>query len=124
MARFTGSGAFFGAAAWPKRSRATLPEMTGPFVGKRSADADGRINPEMMTPSRIWLLTGWINSSGGVFYKMKAACEKKIFRNVFQGMMPFGRQIVAVSDSSAGALAKEDVLSGVYERQARCLCYA
>jgi hypothetical protein len=44
IARFTGSGALFGAAAWPKRSRATLPEVTGPFVGKRSADADGTIN--------------------------------------------------------------------------------
>jgi hypothetical protein len=58
IARFTGSGALFGAAAWPKRSRATLAEVTGPFVGKRSADADERISPEMTMPNRIWRLTG------------------------------------------------------------------
>jgi hypothetical protein len=58
IARFTGIGAFFGAAAFPNRRRATLPEVTGPFAGKRSADAGGRINPEMTMPSRIWRLTG------------------------------------------------------------------
>jgi hypothetical protein len=53
IARFTESGAFFGAAAFPNRSRATLPETTGPELGKRSADADETINPEMMIASRI-----------------------------------------------------------------------
>jgi hypothetical protein len=58
MARFTGSGAFFGAAAFPNLTRAALPETTGPELGKKSADADGRINAEMTTPSRIWRVTG------------------------------------------------------------------
>jgi hypothetical protein len=53
IARFTGTGAFFGAAALPNRRRAVLPDTTGPELGKRSADADGRINPEMTTVSRI-----------------------------------------------------------------------
>jgi len=30
-----------------------LPDTTGPELGKRSADAAGRINPEIMTASRI-----------------------------------------------------------------------
>ncbi len=85
MARFTGNGAVFGAAAWPKRSRATLPEVTGPFVGKKSADADGRINPEMTTLSRIWRLTGSIDSSGSVFYRRKAVDEKQKISRLSQG---------------------------------------
>jgi hypothetical protein len=81
MARFTGIGALFGAAAWPKRSRATLPEVTGPFVGKRSADTDGTIKAKTATIIKTWRQTGLINSSGSVFYRRKAADEKQKLRN-------------------------------------------
>src|SRR5437588_4675817 len=122
MARFTGNGAVFGAVAWPKRSRATLPEVTGPFVGKRSADADGRINPEMTTPSRIWRLTGSINSSGSVFYRRKAVDEKqKILR-----LSQCRRTSQAVKCCSIG-YPKRRCSDGRHDArrpsQASCLCY-
>src|SRR6266704_1239121 len=109
MARFTGNGAVLGAVAWPKRSRATLPEVTGPFVGKRSADADGRIDPEMTTLSRIWRLTGSIHSSGFVFYRRKIAGERKKFRS--DGSQPLNVLYRPLSSAE------------FWQPQAGCLCY-
>jgi hypothetical protein len=72
-----GSGAFFGAAAFPNRRRATSPDTTGPEAGKRSAAADGTITATTATIVRACLQTGLINSSGAIFYKRIRADEKK-----------------------------------------------
>ena len=78
IARFTASGAFFGAAARPKRRRAVLPDTTGPECGKRSADADGVISAKSAALTAILTTAGQTNSSGAVLYERKAADERKI----------------------------------------------
>ena len=53
IARFTASGACFGAAARPKRRRAMFPEVIGPASGKGSADTGGTMKIKTAIPSRI-----------------------------------------------------------------------
>jgi len=47
------AGAFFGAAARPKRTRAVFPDTSGPELGKRAADAEGTINAKTTMPNKI-----------------------------------------------------------------------
>jgi hypothetical protein len=68
MARFTASGAFFGAAARPNRRCAVFPETTGPELGKRSADAEEIISARSAVVIVILPKARQINSSGAVFY--------------------------------------------------------
>jgi hypothetical protein len=53
IARFTASGAFFGAHACPKRRQALPPVVTGPDVGNDPAIAGGTIEAKAAAAKNI-----------------------------------------------------------------------